>query len=305
MGIFEKFKFGFKKSAENIKSGLREIIVKKEIDDETLNKIEEFLISSDVGIDAASEIKSIIAEKKIDPNNETVDEINLILKNYILELMTPLERKDFFENKEKLNITLVSGVNGVGKTTTIGKIGKIFKDNGSEVLFSACDTFRAAAIEQLEAWSGKVGVPIVKSDPGSDPASVAYKSIEYAKNNNIKRVLIDTAGRLQNKKNLMDEFKKIANVIKKTDETAPHDVILVLDATSGQNIINQLEEFDKIIKITGLIMTKLDGTAKGGVLIAISKKYKVPILGLGLGEKEDDLQIFNAEQFADAFTQFN
>ena len=305
MGIFEKFKFGFKKSAENIKSGLREIIVKKEIDDETLNKIEEFLISSDVGIDAASEIKSIIAEKKIDPNNETVDEINLILKNYILELMTPLERKDFFENKEKLNITLVSGVNGVGKTTTIGKIGQIFKNNGSEVLFSACDTFRAAAIEQLEAWSGKVGVPIVKSDPGSDPASVAYKSIEYAKNNNIKRVLIDTAGRLQNKKNLMDEFKKIANVIKKTDETAPHDVILVLDATSGQNIINQLEEFDKIIKVTGLIMTKLDGTAKGGVLIAISKKYKVPILGLGLGEKEDDLQIFNAEQFADAFTQFN
>ncbi len=305
MGIFEKFKFGFKKSAENIKSGLREIIVKKEIDDETLNKIEEFLISSDVGIDAASEIKSIIAEKKIDPNNETVDEINLILKNYILELMTPLERKDFFEKKEKLNITLVSGVNGVGKTTTIGKIGKIFKDNGSEVLFSACDTFRAAAIEQLEAWSGKVGVPIVKSDPGSDPASVAYKSIEYAKNNNIKRVLIDTAGRLQNKKNLMDEFKKIAKVIKKTDETAPHDVVLVLDATSGQNIINQLEEFNKIIKITGLIMTKLDGTAKGGVLIAISKKYKVPILGLGLGEKEDDLQIFNAEQFADAFTQFN
>ena len=305
MGIFEKFKFGFKKSAENIKSGLREIIVKKEIDDETLNKIEEFLISSDVGIDAASEIKSIIAEKKIDPNNETVDEINLILKNYILELMTPLERKDFFENKEKLNITLVSGVNGVGKTTTIGKIGKIFKDNGSEVLFSACDTFRAAAIEQLEVWSNKVGAPIVKSDPGSDPASVAYKSIEYAKNNNIKRVLIDTAGRLQNKKNLMDEFKKIANVIKKTDETAPHDVVLVLDATSGQNIINQLEEFNKIIKITGLIMTKLDGTAKGGVLIAISKKYKVPILGLGLGEKEDDLQIFNAEQFADAFTQFN
>ena len=305
MGIFEKFKFGFKKSAENIKSGLREIIVKKEIDDETLNKIEEFLISSDVGIDAASEIKSIIAEKKIDPNNETVDEINLILKNYIIELMTPLERKDFFENKEKLNITLVSGVNGVGKTTTIGKIGQIFKNNGSEVLFSACDTFRAAAIEQLEAWSGKVGVPIVKSDPGSDPASVAYKSIEYAKNNNIKRVLIDTAGRLQNKKNLMDEFKKIANVIKKTDETAPHDVVLVLDATSGQNIINQLEEFNKIIKITGLIMTKLDGTAKGGVLIAISKKYKVPILGLGLGEKEDDLQIFNAEQFADAFTQFN
>ena len=301
MGIFEKFKFGFKKSAENIKSGLREIIVKKEIDDDTLNKIEEFLISSDVGIDAASEIKSIIAEKKIDPNNETVDEINLILKNYILELMTPLERKDFFENKEKLNITLVSGVNGVGKTTTIGKIGKIFKDNGSEILFSACDTFRAAAIEQLEAWSSKVGVPIVKSDPGSDPASVAYKSIEYAKNNNIKRVLIDTAGRLQNKKNLMDEFKKIANVIKKTDETAPHDVVLVLDATSGQNIINQLEEFNKIIKITGLIMTKLDGTAKGGVVIGITDRFKIPIKYVGVGEKVGDLKLFHKGEFVSSF----
>ena len=305
MGIFEKFKLGFKKSADNISSGLRDIIVKKEIDDETLNKIEEFLISSDVGIDASAEIKNIISQKKIDPKKNAVEEINAILKEYILELMVPLERKDFFENKENLNVTLISGVNGVGKTTTIGKIGKIFKDKGSEVIFSACDTFRAAAIEQLESWSDKIGASIIKSNPGSDPASVAYKAIEHAKNNNIKRVLIDTAGRLQNKKNLMDEFKKIANVIKKTDESAPHDVVLVLDATSGQNIINQLEEFNKIIKITGLIMTKLDGTAKGGVLIAISKKYKVPILGLGLGEKEDDLQIFNAEQFADAFTQFN
>ena len=151
----------------------------------------------------------------------------------------------------------------------------------------------------------KVNVEIIKSNPGSDPASVAYKALEHAKNNNINQVLIDTAGRLQNKKNLMDELKKIANVIKKSDETAPHEVILVLDATSGQNIINQLEEFNKIIPVTGLIMTKLDGTAKGGVLIAISKKYKVPIIGLGLGEKEDDLQIFTAEQFANAFTQLN
>ena len=300
MGIFEKFKFGFKKSAENIKSGLREIIIKKEIDDETLNKIEEFLISSDVGVDAASEIKSIIAEKKIDPKNETVDEINLILKNYILELMTPLERKDFFEKKEKLNITLVAGVNGVGKTTTIGKIGKIFKDSGSEVLFSACDTFRAAATEQLEVWSSKVGVPIIKSDPGSDPASVAYKSIEYAKNNNIKRVLIDTAGRLQNKKNLMDEFKKITTVVKKIDPSAPHETFLILDATTGQSALNQVEEFKKITPITGIIMTKLDGTAKGGILLAVSKKFKLPIIALGMGEKEDDLQMFNAEHFANA-----
>jgi len=219
--------------------------------------------------------------------------------------MQPLEKKQFFEKKENLNIILVSGVNGVGKTTTIGKIGKLFKENNNKVLFSACDTFRAAAIDQLEKWAEKVNATLIKSIPGSDPASVAFKAIEHAKNNNINQVLIDTAGRLQNKKNLMDEFKKIANVIKKSDATAPHEVILVLDATSGQNIINQLEEFNKIIPLTGLIMTKLDGTAKGGVLIAISKKYKVPIVGLGLGEKEDDLQIFNAEQFANAFIQSN
>ena len=305
MGLFDKFKLGFKKSANNIASGLREIIVKKEIDDNTLNSIEEFLISSDVGVDAASEIKSIIAQKKIDPKNDTIIEVNQILKEYIIGLMKPLEKKEFFEKKQKQNVILISGVNGVGKTTTIGKIGKIFKEADNKVLFSACDTFRAAAIEQLEKWSEKIGVDIVKSETGSDPASVAFKAMEYAKNNQVDQVLIDTAGRLQNKKNLMDEYKKIANVISKNDTSAPHEVILVLDATSGQNIINQLEEFNKIIPITGLIMTKLDGTAKGGVLISISKKYKVPVIALGLGEKEDDLQIFDAQQFAKAFTQLN
>ena len=305
MGIFEKFKIGFKRSASNIASGLKEIIVKKEIDDATLDKIEEFLISSDVGIDAASEIKSIIAQKKIDPKNDPIKEVFKILNNYILELMTPLEKKDFFLKKEKTNIILVSGVNGVGKTTTIGKLGKIFIQNNNKVLFSACDTFRAAAIDQLEEWANRVDAKIVKSDPGSDPASVAFKAMEIAQSQNIDQVIVDTAGRLQNKKNLMDELKKIGNVIKKNDETAPHEVILVLDATSGQNIINQLEEFNKLLPITGIIMTKLDGTAKGGILIAISKKYKVPIVGLGLGEKEDDLQIFEAEKFANAFTQVN
>jgi len=303
MGIFEKFKLGFKRSANNIASGLREIIVKKEIDDETLDKIEEFLISSDVGIDASSEIKDIIAQKKIDPKNDPINEVNKILEDYIIQLMEPLEKKEFFSKKDYLNIILISGVNGVGKTTTIGKIGKIFTESNNKVVFSACDTFRAAAIEQLEEWSNRVGAKIIKSNLGADPASVAFKAIEHAKQNQVDQVLIDTAGRLQNKKNLMEEFKKIGNVIKKSDETAPHEVILVLDATSGQNIINQLEEFNKIIPITGLIMTKLDGTAKGGVLVAISKKYKIPIVSLGLGEKVDDLQIFNAKQFAAAFTQ--
>ena len=305
MGIFDKFKLGFKKSASALTSGIKEIIIKKEIDDENLNKIEEFLIQSDVGVEAASEIKEIISTKKIDPKKDLSNEINLILKEYIISLMKPLENNSFFEKKDKLNATLISGVNGVGKTTTIGKIGKILKTNGNKVMFAASDTFRAAAIEQLEDWANKINVQITKSSQGSDPASVAYKAVDEAIKNNFNQVLIDTAGRLQNKKNLMEEYKKIANVTKKIDPDAPHNVILVLDATSGQNVINQIEEFNKIIPITGVIMTKLDGTAKGGILLALAKKYKLPIIALGLGEKEDDLQLFDAEKFAEAFTQIN
>ncbi len=305
MGIFEKFKLGFKKSASTFTSGLREIIIKKEIDDKTLNEIEDFLIQSDVGVEASEQIKNIIAQKKVDPKKNIVDEINSILKNYIIDLMSPLENENFFKNKSDLNAILVSGVNGVGKTTTIGKIGKILKSNGNKVIFSASDTFRAAAIEQLENWAKKIDVEIIKSSQGSDPASVAYKAIDEAIKKKFTHVLIDTAGRLQNKKNLMEEYKKIANVTKKIDPKAPHEVLLVLDATSGQNVINQVEEFNKIIPITGLIMTKLDGTAKGGILIAIAKKYKLPIIAIGLGEKEDDLQIFKAEQFAEAFITTN
>ena len=305
MGIFDKFKSGFKKSASAFSSGLRDIVVKKEIDDKTLDRIEEYLIQSDVGVVAASEIKEIISDSKIDPKKDITEEISAILKEYIISLMKPLENNSFFQKKEKINATLVSGVNGVGKTTTIGKISKILKANGNKVMLAASDTFRAAAIEQLENWANKVEVKITKSSQGADPASVAYKAIEDAIANNFTQVLIDTAGRLQNKKNLMEEYKKIANVTKKIDPEAPHDVILVLDATSGQNVINQVEEFNKIIPITGLIMTKLDGTAKGGILLAVAKKYKLPIIALGLGEKEDDLQIFEAEKFADAFTQIN
>ena len=301
MSIFEKFKIGFKKSAENFATGLKEIIIKKEINDKSLDKIEEFLISSDVGIEASSEIKGIISKEKIDPNLNNIQEINRILKNYIISVMKPLEKKEFFNKKNNLNVILVSGVNGSGKTTTIGKIGKLFKESNNKVVFSASDTFRAAAIEQLENWANKINVDLIKSNAGSDPASVAYKAMEHAKKNNFDQLIIDTAGRIQNKKNLMDEYKKIASVIKKIDSNAPHEIILVLDATSGQNIISQVEEFNKIIPLTGLIMTKLDGTAKGGILIALSKKYKLPIIGLGLGEKEDDLQIFEAEKFANAF----
>ena len=305
MGIFEKFKIGFKKSASTFTSGLRDIIIKKEIDDKTLDQVEEYLIESDVGVVAASEIKEIISTEKIDPKKNTLNEVNVILKKYIIELMKPLEKINFFNKSESLKILLISGVNGVGKTTTIGKIGKILKSNNNKILFSACDTFRAAAIEQLENWAKKIGVEIVKSDQGSDAASVAYRAIDTAKKSNFNYVLIDTAGRLQNKKNLMDEYKKIANVAKKIDQEAPHEVILILDATTGQNVLNQVEEFNKIIPVTGLVMTKLDSTAKGGILIAVAKKYKLPIIALGLGEKEDDLQIFDAEKFSNAFIETN
>jgi len=305
MGIFEKFKIGFKKSASTFTSGLKDIIIKKEIDDKTLDQFEEYLIESDVGVVAASEIKEIISTEKIDPKKNTLNEVNVILKKYIIELMKPLEKINFFNKSESLKILLISGVNGVGKTTTIGKIGKILKSNNNKILFSACDTFRAAAIEQLENWAKKIGVEIVKSEQGSDAASVAYRAIDNAKKSNFNYVLIDTAGRLQNKKNLMDEYKKIANVAKKIDQEAPHEVILILDATTGQNVLNQVEEFNKIIPVTGLVMTKLDSTAKGGILIAVAKKYKLPIIALGLGEKEDDLQIFDAEKFSNAFIETN
>ena len=191
MNIFQKFKIGFQKSASTLATGFKEIIIKKEIDDQTLDKIEDFLIASDVGVEAASEIKDIISQKKIDPGKDTIDEVNHLLKKYILNLMQPLERKDFFDTKDKLNIILVSGVNGVGKTTSIGKIGKKFRANKSKVLFSACDTF-TAAIEQLEQWANKINVEIVKSDPGSDQ-HVAFKSFNQTKKVNIIKLLIQQA----------------------------------------------------------------------------------------------------------------
>ena len=215
MGIFEKFKIGLKKSASTFTSGLRNIIVKKEIDDETLDKIEDYLIQSDVGVQASAEIKKIIAQEKIDPKKNIMEEVKMILKNYIIYLMKPLENENFFQKKEKLNVILISGVNGVGKTTTIGKMGKILKSIGSKVMFSACDTFRAAAIEQLENWANKIDVKIIKSEQGSDPASVAYKAVEQAIKNDFNHVLIDTAGRLQNKKKFNGRIQKNCKCNKK------------------------------------------------------------------------------------------
>jgi len=305
MGIFEKFKIGLNKSASSFSDGMKNLVIKKKIDEETLNKIEEFLIMSDVGADVASEIRKIISEKKILPNQDSIMQVNQILLNYIEKLMNPLEKEILNNENVGTKVFLIAGVNGVGKTTTIGKLGKILKKNNKKIIFAATDTFRAAAIEQLENWSKKIDVKIIKSETGSDPASVAFKALEFAIKNNFDYVLIDTAGRLQNKKNLMEEYKKISNVTKKIDPNSPHEVLLVLDATTGQNALIQIEEFQKIAPITGIIMTKLDGTAKGGILIALAKKFNLPIIALGLGEKEDDLQIFNSKDFAKALININ
>ena len=305
MGIFEKFKIGLNKSASSFSDGMKNLVIKKKIDEETLNKIEEFLITSDVGVDVASEIRKIISEKKILPNQDSIMQVNQILLNYVEKLMNPLEKEILNNENVGTKVFLIAGVNGVGKTTTIGKLGKILKKNNKKIIFAATDTFRAAAIEQLENWSKKIDVKIIKSETGSDPASVAFKALEFAIKNNFDYVLIDTAGRLQNKKNLMEEYKKISNVTKKIDPNSPHEVLLVLDATTGQNALIQVEEFQKIVPITGIIMTKLDGTAKGGILIALAKKFNLPIIALGLGEKEDDLQIFNSKDFVKALININ
>ena len=305
MGIFEKFKIGLNKSASSFSDGIKNLVIKKKIDEETLNKIEEFLIMSDVGVDVAGEIRKIISEKKILPNQDSIMQVNQILLNYIEKLMNPLEKEILNNENIGTKVFLIAGVNGVGKTTTIGKLGKILKKNNKKIIFAATDTFRAAAIEQLENWSKKIDVKIIKSETGSDPASVAFKALEFAIKNNFDYVLIDTAGRLQNKKNLMEEYKKISNVTKKIDPNSPHEVLLILDATTGQNALIQVEEFQKIAPITGIIMTKLDGTAKGGILIALAKKFNLPIIALGLGEKEDDLQIFNSKDFAKALININ
>jgi len=304
MSIFDKFKLGLSKSSKNLSSGLNDLIFKKKIDEDMLNELEDFLIQSDVGVESAKELREKFANTKVNSKSSGKDEIFKIFSDYASEILKPLEKNLENINKNKPSVIIVAGVNGVGKTTTIGKLGKILGQNNKKIILGAADTFRAAAVSQLEVWAKRINADIIKSDEGADPASVAYKALDHAKKNNFDYLLIDTAGRLQNKKNLMDEFKKITKVLKKIDANAPHETFLILDATTGQNAISQVEEFKKISPITGIIMTKLDGTAKGGILLAIGRKFKLPIIALGMGEKEDDLQTFNSEYFSNALMQF-
>ena len=300
MNMFTKFKLGLSKSSKNFSSGLSDLIFKKKINKNILDELEDFLIQSDVGVESAKELKEKFSNTKISPKNSGKDEIFKIFSNYTSEILKPLEKNLVNMKQNKPSVILIAGVNGVGKTTTIGKLGKILKKNNKKIVLGAADTFRAAAVDQLEIWAKKINADIIKSEERADPASVAYKALDYAKKNSFDYLLIDTAGRLQNKKNLMDEFKKITKVVKKIDSNAPHETFLILDATTGQSAINQVEEFKKITPITGIIMTKLDGTAKGGILLAIGRKFKLPIIALGMGEKEDDLHMFNAQDYSNA-----
>ena len=292
MKLFENFKFS-------------DFFSKKKIDESLLNKFEELLIESDVGTEIASNLKERFKKEKIGKEIENEKEIFDFLGQQISKILSPYEKNLNNLYKNSPSIIVVAGVNGVGKTTTIGKLGKLFKDDGKKIVFGAADTFRAAAIDQLELWSKKIGADFVKSDLGIDPASVGYKTAKFAEEKKSDLAFIDTAGRLQNKKNLMEEYKKIFTVLKKINPEYPHETILVLDATTGQNALNQVEEFKKISNLTGLIITKLDTSAKGGILLAICKKYNLPIIAVGMGEKETDLHPFKAEKFTKALLSLN
>jgi len=285
MKFFENFKFS-------------NLFSKKKIDENSLNKFEELLIESDVGTQIASDLKEKFKKEKIGKEIKDEKEIFDFLGEQISKILNPYEGKLNNLYKSSPSIIVVAGVNGVGKTTTIGKLGKLFKNQGKKIVFGAADTFRAAAIEQLELWSKKVGAEFIKSDLGTDPASVGYKTAKFAKDNKLDMAFIDTAGRLQNKKNLMEEYKKIFTVLKKVNSEYPHETILVLDATTGQNALNQVEEFKKISNLTGLIITKLDTSAKGGILLAICKKFGLPIIAVGMGENESDLHSFSSSNFS-------
>ncbi len=273
-------------------------LTKKKIDENLLKKFEELLIESDVGTEVASSLKEEFKREKIGKEVKDEREIFDFLGKQISKILNPYEKKIDDLYKGSLSIIVVAGVNGVGKTTTIGKLGKLFKNDGKKIVFGAADTFRAAAIDQLELWAKKIGADLIKSDLGTDPASVGYKTAKFAEEKKLDLAFIDTAGRLQNKKNLMEEYKKIFTVLKKINPEYPQETILVLDATTGQNALNQVEEFKKISNLTGLIITKLDTSAKGGILLAICKKYGLPIIAVGMGEKESDLHSFSSTQFA-------
>ena len=318
MGIFnifsrekkESLDKGLEKTKSNIFSRLsRAIVGKSKVDNDVLDNLEEILVSSDVGVETTLKIITRIEDRVARDKFVNTSELNAILREEIAALLSENNTEDSTEfSIPKMNtpyVIMVVGVNGVGKTTTIGKLASQFKKQGKNVVLGAADTFRAAAVDQLKIWSERAGVPLVSQGMGADPAAVAFDTVQSGNAQNADVIIIDTAGRLHNKVNLMNELSKIKKVMQKVIPDAPHEVLLVLDASTGQNAINQCREFTNTTQVTALALTKLDGTAKGGVVIGISDQFKIPVKYIGVGEKIDDLQVFNKNEFVDSLFKEN
>ncbi len=309
-GLFGKAKKenlnkGLEKTKESVFKKLTRVVVgKSKVDEEVLDDLEEVLISSDVGVETTIRIIERIEDRVQRDKYMGIEELNRVLKEEIVALLkeNTVNDTDSFEllDRKRPYVIMVVGVNGVGKTTTIGKLAYKFKEAGKKVVLGAADTFRAAAVEQLGVWAERVGVPIVKQAMGADPASVAYDTLSKAKSEGADVVIIDTAGRLHNKVNLMNELTKIKNVMKKVLPDVPDEVLLVLDGSTGQNAYEQAKQFTLATEVNALAITKLDGTAKGGVVIGISDQFKIPVKYIGIGEKMEDLQVFDREEFVDS-----
>ena len=300
-GFFDRLSGGLSKSSGKLSTSLTGVFNKRRLDDEALEDLEDLLITSDLGAKVAARVTANLARERFDKSITDV-EIREALASEIEDIMKPREQIVDFADGPRPRIVLFVGVNGSGKTTTIGKIASRLKEQGAKALLVAGDTFRAAAIEQLTVWGERAGIPVLSKETGADAAGLVYEAIEKARAEDLDLVLVDTAGRLQNKAELMAELAKVIRVIRKLDPDAPHDVILVLDATVGQNAMSQVEAFRHTADVSGLVMTKLDGTAKGGVLVAIAEAYALPIHFVGVGEKAEDLQAFDARAFARALS---
>ena len=297
--FFARMSQGLLRSSSRLGESITGVFTKRKLDDDTLEELEDLLIASDLGAGVAARVTAGLAKDRFD-KEVTDEEIKQALADEITSVLGPREQVVDFSDGPRPRIVLFVGVNGSGKTTTIGKIASKLKDQGAKALLVAGDTFRAAAIEQLTVWGERADIPVLSKPTGADAAGLVYEAVERARREDIDLVLVDTAGRLQNKSELMAELAKIIRVTRKLDPDAPHDVILVLDATVGQNALSQVEAFRHTAGVTGLVMTKLDGTAKGGVLVAIADKHDLPIHFIGVGEKAEDLQPFSAEGFAKA-----
>jgi fused signal recognition particle receptor len=294
-GWFGRLRKGLSRSSAKLADGITGIFTKRKLDQEMLDELEELLIQADLGAGTAARIVAEFGRTRFG-KEVTPEEVRGALAGEIAIVLEPVAKP--LAPAEKPAVVLVVGVNGSGKTTTIGKLAKLWRDEGKRVLLAAGDTFRAAAVEQLQIWGERVGAPVLAKGAGADPAGLAYEALERARAEGFDLLLIDTAGRLHTKSNLMEELKKVIRVLRKLDETAPHHCLLVLDASTGQNALAQVETFKSMVDVTGLVVTKLDGTAKGGVLVALADKFKLPVHAIGVGESADDLRPFSAEAFA-------